>query len=380
MSSAKATRSNEAGMPSEPPARLRSAAEQRAPGPSNQLSAPAVRFARRSATSIIHVDKGSPRFAAAARNTSFCSWVTRSSIFAPFDSGFLGFHVAMTIRFLYTVVMAIVQRSYKLRIYPTAVQLGLLAMFFGAARWIWNTCLAWRSHAYKAHGERVSGVDFSRELTWLKRLAPYVWLADVPATVFSQVLRDLDKAFANFFAGRARYPRFKRKQSAQSIRFQLDQRIVAAMFRAGELLRLPGLGMLEVVWSRLPTGIPKMVTIRRDACGRYFISFMIEKAYTFLGVHAHRALAVPKTAFSQEPLAFSRRDLALASAASCCGVAVARGRERGSARGRTANSGQVGAVQRSICSRHWPGSPGEYKHSLHFASMAARKLIAMPPP
>jgi putative transposase len=173
--------------------------------------------------------------------------------------------------------MASIQRAYKLRIYPTARQLGLLAMFFGAARWVWNTCLAWRAHAYRAHGERVTGVDFSRELTWLKRMAPYAWLADVPATILTQALRDQDRAFANFFTGRARYPRFKRRRSAQSIRFQLDQRVVAGMFRAGELLRLPGLGALKVRWSRLPTGVPKMVTVRRDACGRYFVSFMVEE-------------------------------------------------------------------------------------------------------
>jgi hypothetical protein len=64
-----------------------------------------------------------------------------------------------------------------------------------AARWVWNTCLAWRTHAYRVHGERVTGVDFSRELTWLKHFAPYAWLAQVPATVLTQGLRDQDRAF-----------------------------------------------------------------------------------------------------------------------------------------------------------------------------------------
>jgi hypothetical protein len=91
--------------------------------------------------------------------------------------------------------MTIVQRAYRFRIYPSAVQIALLACFFGAARWVWNTCLAWRTHAYRVHGERVTGVDFSRELTWLKRFAPYAWLAQVPATVLTQGLRDQDRAF-----------------------------------------------------------------------------------------------------------------------------------------------------------------------------------------
>jgi len=169
------------------------------------------------------------------------------------------------------------QRAYRFRTYPTAPQRQLLAQAFGSARWVWNVCLKWRSHAYQAHGEKVSGIDFSRELTWLKKLEPFNWLANTPSTVYGQTLRDQDKAFANFFAKRGRYPRFKRRESAQSIRFSIDQRRVAAQYKAGELLKLPALGAFQVRWSRLPTGIPKTVTVARDASGRYFVSFSCEE-------------------------------------------------------------------------------------------------------
>ena len=168
------------------------------------------------------------------------------------------------------------QRSHQFRFYPTEAQAKTLGQCFGAARWVWNTALAWRSAAYKIDGERVTGVDFSRELTWLKTLEPYAWLCDVPATVFAQTLRDQDRAFANFFAKRARYPRFKTRRAAASIRYQIDQRMVMNVYRAGEMLKLPGLGALDIRWSRVPGGAPKMVTVRVDACGRWFVSFMVE--------------------------------------------------------------------------------------------------------
>lgn len=171
-----------------------------------------------------------------------------------------------------------IQRSYQFRFYPTPMQAVLLAQFFGAARWVWNSALAWRSHWFKELGEKVTGVDFSRELTWLKKLEPLAWLASVPATVLVQTLRDQDRAFANFFGKRARYPRFKRRSHGASIRFQLDQRVVMNNYRSGELLKLPGLGVLDIRWSRVPGGVPKMVTVRRDACGRYYVSFMVEEA------------------------------------------------------------------------------------------------------
>jgi putative transposase len=172
-----------------------------------------------------------------------------------------------------------IQRSYQFRFYPTPLQEAMLGQYFGASRWVWNSSLAWRSAAFKLDGERVTAVDFSRELTWLKTLEPFTWLKQVPASVLTQVLRDQDKAFSNFFANRAKYPRFKKRRAAASIRFQLDQRVVMNAYRAGEFLKLPGLGEIDVRWSRVPGGVPKMVTVRRDACGRFFVAFMVEEAF-----------------------------------------------------------------------------------------------------
>jgi putative transposase len=169
------------------------------------------------------------------------------------------------------------QKSHKFRIEPTAAQRAQLAVEFGHARWAWNTCLAWRIAAYRLDGESLTGVDFSRDLTWLKGFPGYEWLNDATAGVLVQKLRDQDRAFANFFAGRAKFPSFKKKSHAQSIRYQLDQRVVAGMYRPGALLKLPKLGALKVRWSRVPGGIPKMVTLGKDALGRYFVSFMCEE-------------------------------------------------------------------------------------------------------
>jgi putative transposase len=77
--------------------------------------------------------------------------------------------------------------------------------------------------------------------------------------------------------GRAKHPRFKKRIHTQSIRYQLDQRIVAGMYRTGEFLRLPKLGSLKLKWSRKPQDIPKMVTVTKDCTGRYFVSFMCEE-------------------------------------------------------------------------------------------------------
>jgi putative transposase len=76
---------------------------------------------------------------------------------------------------------------------------------------------------------------------------------------------------------RASYPKFKKKHHAQSIRYQLDQRRIERTFNpVTGLLKLPKLGALKLKWSQAVAGIPKMTTVIKDSCGRYFISFSCE--------------------------------------------------------------------------------------------------------
>ena len=169
-------------------------------------------------------------------------------------------------------------RAYKFRFYPTQAQRRQLAIDFGHARWVWNQALAIRSTFYRRFGESVTGVDVSRDITFLKTLPAYAWLKDANSTCLVQKLRDQDAAFAAFFAGRARYPRFKKRHHAQAIRYQLDQRQIHRTFDAQQkLLRLPKLGALKLKWSRTPAGIPKMATVRLDSAGRYWVTLAIEE-------------------------------------------------------------------------------------------------------
>lgn len=176
-------------------------------------------------------------------------------------------------------------RSIKLRLYPTVEQRRMLDQYFGASRWVWNRCLEYRSKAYQRRGESVTGVDFSRLLTHLKKTARYSWLTQMPATTLSQKLRDQDKAFANFFANCAKYPRFKKRGFAASIRFQLDQRSAGypAAWENGKL-SVPKLGTLKYRGNNHSGQMPKMVTIRRDACGHYYASFMVESVIQPKGI------------------------------------------------------------------------------------------------
>ena len=169
-------------------------------------------------------------------------------------------------------------RGYKLRMYPTRTQERALAQWFGHTRWVWNWGLESRQKAYARRKETLTSVDLDRRLTQLKKAPSLEWLANVPAGCLTQKLRDLDTAFANFFDRRARYPRFKSRRGTQSARVCVDHRHAGkvAAWSEGTMV-LPNIGPVKLRGRALPSTMPKMVTVSRDATGRYWTSFAVEE-------------------------------------------------------------------------------------------------------
>ena len=186
----------------------------------------------------------------------------------------------------YNCQIRTVTRSYRVRAYPNGAQRRLLDRWFGAARWLWNTALAIRSEAYRECGLTLTGNDVSRWLTQWKRTPGHEWLAQVPATCLTKCLRDQDAAFRNFFARRARYPRFKGKSTSGSLRFQG----VGAAWARG-LVTLPKLGALKLAESLPEVERPGLMTLSRDATGRYHVSFCSQVETSLLPI-THRLVGV----------------------------------------------------------------------------------------
>jgi putative transposase len=182
--------------------------------------------------------------------------------------------------------MSSITRSYRIRAYPNGAQRRLLDRWFGATRWLWNTALGIRSEAYRECGLSLTGNDLSAWLTQWKRTPGHEWLAEIPATVLTQCLRDQDAAFRNFFGGRARYPRFKRKSTSGSVRFQ-----GVGLAWARGTLSLTKLDSLKLAEALPEVTRPDLVTLSRDAAGRYHVSFSIEVPKALLPI-THRVVGV----------------------------------------------------------------------------------------
>lgn len=105
------------------------------------------------------------------------------------------------------------QKAYRYRFYPTPEQEILLRRTMGCARLVYNRALAARTEGWYERQERVSYIQTSAMLTRWKKQDDLQFLNEVSSVPLQQGLRHLQKAFASFWAGHAKYPNFKKKHN-----------------------------------------------------------------------------------------------------------------------------------------------------------------------
>lgn len=171
-----------------------------------------------------------------------------------------------------------VRTAYKCRAYPTLEQAAVLNRTFGCVRVVWNRTLAWRHARWYSERRPTNFPAANAHLTAMKRDPDLVWLGEVSSVPLQQALRTQQTAYVNFFAKRARYPRFKSRTGRQSAEYTRS----GFRWRDGKLLLAKMDGPLEFVWSRPdidPATIdPTTVTVSRTPDGRWYVSLAVEVA------------------------------------------------------------------------------------------------------
>jgi len=106
--------------------------------------------------------------------------------------------------------MRVIQ-AFRFELEPNREQRILLAKHVGAARFVYNWGLARCREALEQGGRAPSSIELHKEWNRWKRInAP--WWTEVSKCAPQEALRDLERAFRNWRAGRAGFPRFKRKK------------------------------------------------------------------------------------------------------------------------------------------------------------------------
>ena len=166
------------------------------------------------------------------------------------------------------------KRAFKYRFYPTPEQETLLRRTMGCTRLVYNLALAVRTQAWYDEKKRVGYSDTSALLTEWKKQDDLQFLSDVSCVPLQQGLRHLQKAFSNFFEGRAKYPTFKKKRNGGSAEFTKS----AFKFRNGQVFLAKCSEPLPVRWSReLPKGAtPTTITVKLSPAGRWTVSLLVD--------------------------------------------------------------------------------------------------------
>ena len=108
------------------------------------------------------------------------------------------------------------RKGILIRLYPDVDQDILFRRTGGCVRLVKNVALEQRS-MFGRPGRPINYYTQRAELSALKEEASF--LREVPHHCLQEALVDLDRAFANFFAGRAKYPTHQRKRDGVSFRF-----------------------------------------------------------------------------------------------------------------------------------------------------------------
>lgn len=170
-----------------------------------------------------------------------------------------------------------IHRGYRYRLAPSAEQEELFRQFAGVCRLVYNLALEQRRDHSRRY-ERVTGKKLNyfaqcRELTALR--ADVDWIAAVTCTCQEQALRDLDRAFARFFSGDAKYPTPRRRGEHDTFRFKGSEVSTKRLNGKWAAVRLPKIGWVKFRDTRPMRGTVKNVTVNLDALG-WHVSFACE--------------------------------------------------------------------------------------------------------
>jgi putative transposase len=166
------------------------------------------------------------------------------------------------------------QKAFKYRFYPTPEQETLLRRTMGCTRLVYNRALFARTQAWYERQERVGYIETSTMLTNWKKQDELQFLNDVSSVPLQQGLRHLQTAFSNFFAGRGKYPNFKKKHNGGNAEFTR----AAFKFRDGQVFLAKSPQALAIRWSRqLPQGVePSTISVKLSPSGRWTVSMLVD--------------------------------------------------------------------------------------------------------
>ena len=165
-------------------------------------------------------------------------------------------------------------QAFKFALMPTGEQERQMRRFAGACRFVFNKALALQKERHERGEKKLGYAGLCKMLTEWRNSTETPWLKDAPVHPLQQSLKDLERAYRNFFEKRAGFPRFKKKGVSDSFRYPDPKQI--KLDQGNSRIFLPKLGWLRYRNSREVLGTVKNVTVSLSG-GKWFVSIQTER-------------------------------------------------------------------------------------------------------
>jgi len=164
--------------------------------------------------------------------------------------------------------------AHKIALDPNNAQATYFARASGVARFAYNWARAEWERQYQAQKDnpelpKPSQAALRRQLNGIKR-EKFPWMLEVTKNAPQMAIMQLGDAYKNFFAGRARYPQFRKKGVHDRFTLTNDQFDID-----GSRIRIPNLGWVRMRESLRFTGKIMSATVSRVA-DRWFVSITVD--------------------------------------------------------------------------------------------------------
>lgn len=161
-------------------------------------------------------------------------------------------------------------QAFKFELRPHGQQLRNLRQFAGSCRFVYNKALALNAERYQKKEKRLGYAGLCALLPNWKM--EHEFLSNAPAQALQQSLKNLERAYTNFFQNRANFPKFKKKGQRESFRipqgFEIDKQ--------NGRIKLAKLAWMRYRKSQDILGEASNVTVS-EAGGKWYVSVQTER-------------------------------------------------------------------------------------------------------
>lgn len=168
------------------------------------------------------------------------------------------------------------KKAYKTEIVLNPKQVQKVNQTIGVCRYVYNLYLSTAQEHYKETGKHLSGYDFSKWLNNIHTKQTDFWIKEVSSKAVKQSIMNGDKAFKNFFKGKTKFPKFK-KRKHQDVKAYFPKNNPTDLLVERHRMKIPTLGWVSLKeYGYIPSDVKVSSCTISQRAGCYYLSVLCE--------------------------------------------------------------------------------------------------------